>query len=105
MKALTNINFEQEISKGISVIEFWSEKCSTCVLLAPHLEKIAEKYSGKIKFFIVDTDEQKYLSWIQNILSMPTIKIFKDRKEMGKIVNNDLEFLKEILNNLLSEEE
>jgi len=56
-----------------AIIDFYAEWCGPCKMLSPVLEKIAEKYSGKIHVYKVDTDAEPELSGVFGIQSVPTI--------------------------------
>ena len=60
---ITDDNFEQEIvgSDVPCVIEFTAGWCTYCDDMVPVFEELAETFDGKVKFCIVNTDEQKGL--------------------------------------------
>lgn len=77
---LTELNFEEEVLKsGIPVVvDYWAPWCGPCKMLAPHLDKLAEEYDGKIKVGKVNVDEQPELAQSFNVSSLPTILVFKN---------------------------
>ena len=82
---LTNQNFEEEVLKsGIPVlVDFFATWCGPCKMLAPVIAELAEKYEGKVKVGKVNVDEENELAMKYQILSIPTLVLFKD----GKIIN------------------
>lgn len=80
---LTNENFEQEILKstGTVVVDFWASWCGPCKMLSPVLEKFATA-NPNIKVGKVNVDEQKSLAQHYEIMTIPTIIIFQDGKEV-----------------------
>jgi len=56
-----------------AIIDFYAEWCGPCKMLGPALEKIAEKYDGKIKVYKVDTDREPELSGLFQVQSVPTM--------------------------------
>ena len=66
------------------VIDFQKSKCGPCMKIAPDLEKMADKYAGKVDFFKVDADKSKEalkLMKTQGIRAVPTFHIwFKGEK-------------------------
>ncbi len=72
-------NFEAEVLKAdIPVlIDFWAEWCMPCKMIAPALSELAEKYAGKVKLAKLNVDEESELAAQYNIISIPTLLMFK----------------------------
>jgi len=70
--------FQKDIKKGIVVVDFWATWCGPCRLQAPILESVAEELKKEASFGKVDVDQNKLLSDVYGINSIPTIIIFKD---------------------------
>ena|SRR3989338_4987095 len=86
MKHLTDGNFDQEIKKGVTLVDFHASWCGPCRTLAPVLEQVAKEVTGKAVVAKVDIDsEQKTASTFQ-ITSVPTMILFKDGKEVNRLV-------------------
>ena len=85
---VTDTNFEQEVLKSdISVlVDFWAEWCGPCQMVAPVVEAIAKKYKGKLKVCKVNVDEAPNTSSEYDIMSIPTLAIFKSGKIVDKVV-------------------
>ena len=85
---LTDENFQQEVldSETPALVDFWAEWCMPCKMLAPILEQVAEENAGKIKIGKVNADEQGELAAEHNIVSLPTLLLFKD----GGVVNQQI---------------
>jgi len=63
------------------VVDFWAAWCGPCRMVAPELEKLAEKYDGAVDVVKVDVDANPALSQAFNILSIPTIAFFQPGKQ------------------------
>ena len=86
MKHLTDANFGQEIKHGVTLVDFHANWCGPCRMLAPVLEQVAKEVKGKAVIAKVDIDsEQKTASQFQ-ITSVPTMILFKDGKEVNRLV-------------------
>ncbi|MDD4688927.1 MAG: thioredoxin [Eubacteriales bacterium] len=83
---VTKDNFEKEVLKSnIPVlVDFWATWCGPCQMLAPVVEEIANEYVGKIKVGKVNVDEEGELALQFNIMSIPTLLLFKDGEIAGK---------------------
>lgn len=79
IKHATDATFEELVLKAERpvVVDFWAAWCGPCKLVAPELEKLAEKYDGSVDVVKVDVDANPRLSQAFNILSIPTIAFFK----------------------------
>lgn len=80
----TDQNFEQEVLKNKEsvLIDFWAPWCGPCQMMGPVIEELAKEFEGKVKIGKCNVDENGKTSEKFSIMSIPSIKIFKD----GKIV-------------------
>lgn len=85
---LTKDNFDSEvINSNIPVlVDFWATWCGPCRMIAPVIERIAEKFDGRIKVGKVNVDEEPEISLEYNIASIPTVMIFKNGEEVSKSI-------------------
>ncbi|MEO1644718.1 MAG: thioredoxin [Chloroflexota bacterium] len=60
------------------IVDFWAEWCGPCKMVAPILDKLAAEYDGKVRIAKVDTDAEQALAQSFQIMSIPTIMIFKE---------------------------
>lgn len=63
------------------VVDFWATWCGPCHMMAPELDKVAERTAGRALVLKVDTDANPELSARYQIRSIPTIAIFRDGRE------------------------
>ena len=80
-----NFNEEVLLSDRTVLLDFWASWCGPCKMVAPVLEEIAAERTD-IKVCKVNVDEQPQLAAQFNIMSIPTMLVFKD----GKVVNQSV---------------
>ena len=87
IKEITDAEFTQEVEqdKGIVFVDFWASWCGPCRMMAPVFEKMAEKYP-QIKFCKVSTTENMEKAGAYGVSGIPCIIIFKQGKEVGRLV-------------------
>ncbi len=75
----TDATFEKLVleSEKPVVVDFWATWCGPCRLVAPELEKLAQKYEGVVDVVKVDVDANPEISGAFGIQSIPTIAFFK----------------------------
>lgn len=70
-------------SKLPVIVDFFSDDCPPCDVLAPIYDKMAEKYAGHIKFVKIFRQENRTLATSLNVSGSPTVLFFKDGAEVG----------------------
>jgi thioredoxin 1 len=83
---ITDQNFDKTIKKGITMVDFWAVWCGPCRRQGPIVEEIANEIGKKIKIGKLDVDNNKVTSNAFNVRNIPTLIIFKDGKEVKRLV-------------------
>jgi len=83
---LNDSNFKQQIASGIALVDFWAEWCMPCKMMAPILNEVADEVSEGVKVCKLNVDEAKQMATNFNVRSIPTIIVFKNGKEVKRIV-------------------
>lgn len=85
---ITNDNFKQKVlkSKKPVMVDFWAEWCGPCRMAGPVIDELAEEYKGKAVIGKINIDEERELAEKYGVMSIPTVIIFKDGKEVERKV-------------------
>ena len=79
----------------ILIVDCWAPWCGPCVMVAPIIEELAADHKGKIVFGKLNTDENEKIMREYNIMSIPTLLIFKNGRlidrSIGAMPKTDLE--------------
>jgi thioredoxin 1 len=83
---LTDDNFNQEVleAKAPVLVDFWAAWCGPCQLAEPVIEELAKEYDSKMKFGKLNVDKNSKMSQKYGIMSIPTMIIFKEGKEVKR---------------------
>ena len=81
---LTDANFQEETSSGLTLVDFWAPWCGPCRMLGPIIEEIAEEVD--IKVGKLNVDENPQISATFGIMSIPTVILLKDGKLVETLI-------------------
>ncbi len=85
---LKDEDFNDLIKEGVVLVDFFATWCGPCQMLSPILEEIQEERSN-IKIVKVDIDEHEDLAQSFGIMSVPTLRLYKD----GELVKTQVGFV------------
>lgn len=85
---ITSENFEEEViaSNKTVIIDFYADWCGPCKMMSPIIDKIAEELGENVKVGKINTDENMDLAEKYEIMSIPTIMIFKNGEVIKKFL-------------------
>ncbi len=69
-----------------ALVDFWATWCGPCKMLAPVMEELAAQYDGKVTVAKVDVDEEQDLAAQYGVMSIPTVVLFQDGREVERLV-------------------
>ena len=78
-------NFEDEVENSTLpvLVDFWAAWCGPCKMIAPIIDQLADEFDGKVKIAKLNVDENRDLAMRFQVMSIPTLLLFKD----GEVVN------------------
>lgn len=101
-RKFTTENFDKEVLAADKpvLVDFYADWCGPCKMMAPAVEQLAEEMEGTAIVGKLNVDENEEIAMRYQVMSIPTLLIFKG----GKIVNKAVGVQKkEIVRKMLEE--
>ena len=91
--AINTQNFASEVEQnaGTVIVDFTASWCPPCKMLAPVLDRVAQKYEGQAKFVKCDVDENVEVAAKYGVTTIPNLLFFKN----GEVVDQSVGFVAE----------
>ncbi len=85
---VTDASFPRDVLQSAVpvLVDFWAPWCGPCHMVAPTLDRLAQQYAGKIKIAKLNVDENPQTAQQYRAMSIPMLLMFKDGKQVGKLV-------------------
>ncbi|MDP9352998.1 MAG: thioredoxin [Chloroflexota bacterium] len=85
---VTDSNFSEVVlqSDTPAIVDFWAPWCRPCLMMAPVFEELAGEYAGRVTFAKMNVDENGQVPSNYGIQSIPTLIVFKNGQEAGRII-------------------
>lgn len=85
---ISSENFEKEVlnSEKPVLVDFFADWCGPCKMMAPIVEELATELEGKVKVGKLNVDENSDIAIEYNVMSIPTLIVFKNGKEEKRLV-------------------
>ena len=88
VKTTTDADFKETVlsSDKPVLVQFWADWCGPCKQLSPVLDKLAGEHSDKIDFVRINTDQNAETTRAYNVMSLPTMNIYKGGEVVKQII-------------------
>lgn len=97
-KLLEEETFQEGVGSGLTLVDFYADWCGPCRMLTPVLEEVAKEVRGKAVIAKIDIDKAQGTASQFQVTSIPTLILFKDGKEIGRLVGlRDKQTIKEFI--------
>ena len=84
---VTDETFKETIqNNSLVVVDCWATWCAPCHMVAPVIKELAKDYAGKILFGKLNVDENRTIATQYQIMSIPTLLVFKNGKLVDRII-------------------
>ncbi len=102
IKHFTDSEFDKEVKQGVTLVDFHANWCGPCRTLAPVLEQVAKDVKGKAVIGKIDIDSEQKTATQFQITSVPTMILFKNGKEVGRLIGlRTADAVKDFINSAL----
>lgn len=84
---LNRKTFEEMVTKGkgVALVDFWAQWCGPCRQQVPIVDKLADEVSKRAFVGKVNVEEETILSKMFDIVSIPTLIVFKNGKDVDRM--------------------
>lgn len=98
VKKIGKANFKEEVN-GLVLVDFYADWCGPCRMVGPVIEELSDEMP-EVGFKKINVDEEGELAGLFGVRSIPTLVLFKDGKEVDRIVGfKPKNALKDFINN------
>jgi thioredoxin 1 len=85
---VTDATFQTEVLQADLpvLVDFWAPWCGPCHMVAPVLDRLAERYAGRVRIAKLNVDENPMMARQYGASSIPLLVLFKGGQPVGRLV-------------------
>ena len=84
MKIVKTNEFDDVVKEGVVLVDFYADWCGPCKMISPILKELSGELEGSADIVKVNVDEEGTLAQRFDVMSIPTLILFKDGKPVGR---------------------
>lgn len=86
LSPVTEETFESEVLQSPQpvLVDFYTDWCGPCRILAPILERLAVEFDEQIRMVKIDVDENPHIARRFQVVSIPTLILFVEGRIVGR---------------------
>ncbi|NLC64691.1 MAG: thioredoxin [Erysipelothrix sp.] len=84
MEVVNNKNFNEKTKEGVVLVDFYADWCGPCKMITPVLKEVQEELQDEVSIIKVDVDADGELAQRFDVMSIPTMILFKDGKPVDR---------------------
>lgn len=87
-QTFTDQNFAQQVLQSDKpvMVDFWATWCGPCVMAGPVVDELADEYKDKVIVGKLNVDQNQATAQQYGVMSIPTVIMFKEGKEVARKV-------------------
>jgi thioredoxin 1 len=87
VQELNGSGYDQFASQNqVAVVDVWAPWCGPCRTVSPIVDRLSERYQGKVAFGKLNSDDNGEKAGALGIMSIPTLLFYKQGKLVDRIV-------------------
>jgi thioredoxin 1 len=85
-KHIGEVDFEESVLRADKpiLVDFFADWCGPCKMAGPVLDELTDEAQGKYEVVKINIDQNQPLAQEYGVMSIPTVILFKDGKEVDR---------------------